>query len=72
MQCNCIEFIAAARCTVMQLRLDQTMRNFIFVDLEILFVVIQMGVARMKKSRLVYLLDLFGGRGEEGSAIWCV
>ena len=48
------------------------MRNFIFGDLEILFVVIPMGVAGLKKSRLVYLLDLVGERGEEGGAIWCV
>ena len=48
------------------------MRNFIFGDLEVLFVVIQMGVAGLKKSKLVCLLGLFGERGKEGGAIWCM
>ena len=32
----------------------------------ILLVVIRLGVSGLKKIRLVYLLDLFEGRGEKG------
>ena len=47
----------------------ETLRNYKKInsgDLEILLVVIQLGVAGLKKIRLVYLLDLFEGRGEKG------
>ena len=47
----------------MYLRLNQTMRTLTGGDLEIPLVVIQLGVTSLKKTRLVYLLDLFGGRG---------
>ena len=50
------------------LRLDQTTKNLTCGDLEILLVVIRLGETGLKKTRLVYLLDLFEGRGEEG---WC-
>ena len=43
-------------------------KNLICGDLEIPLVVIQLGVPGLKKARLLYLLDLFGERGEEG---WC-
>ena len=46
---------------VKQLRLDQTIRNLTCGDLEIPFVVIRLGVTGLKKTRLMYLLDLFEG-----------
>ena len=42
------------------------MRNLTSDDLGILLVVIRLGVTRLKKTRFVYLLDLFEGRGEKG------
>ena len=53
-------------CKLMWLRLDQTMRNLTSGDLGILLVVIQLRVTGMKKSKVLYLLDLFEGRGEKG------
>ena len=53
-------------CRLMWLRLDQTMRNLTSGDLGILLVVIQLRVTGMKKSKVLYLLDLFEGRGEKG------
>ena len=50
----------------MELRLNQTIRNLTCVDLEILLVVIRLGVTVLKKAWLVYLLDLFEERAEEG------
>ena len=61
-----MQFVAAGWCTRKWLRLSQTIRNLIFGDLGILLVVIRLGVARSKKTRVVYLLDLFEGRGEKG------
>ena len=61
-----MQFVAAGWCTRKWLRLYQTIRNLIFGDLGILLVVIRLGVARSKKTRVVYLLDLFEGRGEKG------
>ena len=46
--------------------LDQTMRNLTSGDLGILLVVIQLRVTGLKKTKVVYLLDLFEGRGEKG------
>ena len=51
---------------LMQLRLDQTMRNLTSGDLGMLLVVIQLRVTGLKKTKIVYLLDLFEGRGEKG------
>ena len=48
------------------MRLDQTIRNLICGYLEIALVVIRLGVTGLKKTWLVYLLDLFGEREEEG------
>ena len=48
------------------------MRNLICGDLEIPLVVIQMGVIGLKKTKLVYLLDFFWGKREEGGVISCV
>ena len=53
-------------CWLMWLRLDQTMRNLTSGDLGILLVVIQLRVTGLKKTKVVYLLDLFEGRGEKG------
>ena len=41
------------------------MRNLTSGDLGILLVVIQQGVTRLKRTKVVYLLDLFEGRGEK-------
>ena len=48
------------------------MRNLICRALEIPIVIIQMGITGLKKSGLVYLLDLFVGRGEESGVLLCV
>ena len=50
-------------------RLRQTIRNLIFGDVEILLVVIQLGVTRLKKTGFVYLWFLFGGKGRRGGVI---
>ena len=42
------------------------MRNITSGYLRILLVVIQLGVTGLKKVKVVYLLDLFEGRGEKG------
>ena len=49
-------------------RLDQTIRNLIFGDVKISFVVIQLGVTRLKKTGFVYLLVIVWRKGEKG---WC-
>ena len=46
--------------------LDQTIRNLICGDLEILLVVIRLAVTGLKKTGFMYLLDLFVGMGENG------
>ena len=45
---------------------DQTMRNLTSGDLGILLVLLQLRVTGLKKTKVVYLLDLFEGRGEKG------
>ena len=47
-------------------RLDQAIRNLIFGDAEILLVVIQLGVTRLKKTGFVYLLAIVWRKGGEG------
>ena len=42
------------------------MRNLTSGDLGILYVVVQLRVTGLKKTKLVYLLDLFERRGEQG------
>ena len=42
------------------------MRNLTSGDLGILLVVIQLRVTGLKKIKVLYLLDLFEGRGEKG------
>ena len=61
-----MEFVAAGSCARKWLRLYQTMRNLTSGDLGILLVVIQLGVTGLKKTKVVYLFDLFEGRGEKG------
>ena len=41
------------------------MTNLTFGDLGILLVVIQLRVSGLRKTKVVYLLDLFEGRGEK-------
>ena len=53
-------------CRLMSLSLDQSMRNLTSGHLGILLVVIQLKVTGLKKTKVVYLLDLFEGRGEKG------
>ena len=47
-------------------RLCQTIRNLIFGDVEILLVVIQLGVTRLKKTGFVYLLAVVWRKRGEG------
>ena len=47
-------------------RLDQTIRNLIFGDVKISFVVIQLGVTRLKKTGFVYLLAVVWRKRGEG------
>ena len=61
-----MEFMDAGWCTRKWLRLYQIIRNLTSGDMLILLVVIRLGVSGLKKIRLVYLLDLFEGRGEKG------
>ena len=61
-----MEFVAAGCCTKGWLRFDQTIRNFTSGDLGIPLVVSRRGVTGLKKTRVVYLLDLLERRGENG------
>ena len=65
-----MEFAAADLHTVKYLRLDPTIRDLTCRNLEILPVVVRLGVTRLKKTKLVYLLDLFGRRGKKKEG-WC-
>ena len=47
-------------------RLDQTIRNLIFGDVEISLVVIQLEVTGLKKTGFVYLLVIVWREGGEG------
>ena len=57
------QFGATGWCTVKHLRHNQTKRNLTCGDLEISLVVIGLGVTGPKKTRFLYFLDLFRGRG---------
>ena len=46
-------------------RLDLAIRNVIFGDAEISFVVIQLGVTRLKKTGFVYVLAVVWRKGGE-------
>ena len=65
-ECKCMESVDTGWCTKKWLRLYQTIRNLTTDDMGILLVVIQLGVTRLKRIRLMYLLDLFEGRVENG------
>ena len=60
-----MEFVATRLCTRKWLRLYQTKGNLTSAALGILLVVIRLGVTRLKMTRVVYLLQLFEGRGEK-------
>ena len=64
MDCRCMEFVAVGWCTRKWLRLYQTTRDLTSGDLGIALVVTRLGVTGLKKTRVVYLLDLFEGKGE--------
>ena len=51
-------------------RLDQSIRNLVFGDVEILLVVIQLGVTRLKKSGFVYLLVVVWRKRREGVVLF--
>ena len=51
-------------------RLDQSIRNLVFADVEILLVVIQLGVTRLKKSGFVYLLVVVWRKRREGVVLF--
>ena len=48
---------------------DQTIRNLTCGDLQISLMVIRLGVTGLKKTTIVYLLDLLGGRGRRDGMI---
>ena len=50
--------------------MDQTIRNLTYGDLGITLVVIRLGVTRLEKARVTYLLDLFEGRWEKEQRLW--
>ena len=65
-ECKCTELVAAGWCIGKWLRLYQTIVNLVPGNIGILLVVVRLGVAGLKKIRVMYLLDLFDGRGEKG------
>ena len=65
-ECKCTELVAASWCIGKWLRLYQTILNLVPGNIGILLVVVRLGVAGLKKIRVMYLLDLFEGRGEKG------
>ena len=65
-----MKFVAAGWCTRKRLRLYQTIKNNTSGDLGFPLVVIRLGVTGLKKTRVVYLLDLFEREeGRRGSVI---
>ena len=54
--------VAAGWCTRKWLRSDQTIRNLSYGNLGIPLVVIRLGVIGLRKTRVVYLLNLYEGR----------
>ena len=67
-----MEFAAVGLCEVKYLRLDQTIRNLTWGNLEISLMVVLLGVTGLKKTWFVFLLDLFGegGEGMVWSSVW--
>ena len=64
-----MQFVATGCCPRKWLRFNQTMRNLTSGDLGILVTVSRLGVTRLKKTRVVYLLDVFEGRGERMDSV---
>ena len=64
-----MKFVAAGCCTKKYLTFDQTIRDLTFDDLGISLVVSRLGVGGLKKTRVVYLLDLFQRRGEKMGSV---
>ena len=56
-----MELVAIGWCTTKWLRFNQTVRKLTSADLVILLAVIRLEVTRLRKTRVVYLLDLFEG-----------
>ena len=69
MNCKCMELAAAGWCTMSWLRFDQTVRNITSGDMGILFVVIQLGVTRLKKTRSCISWICLKEWGRRGTAI---
>ena len=61
-----MKFVAVGWYTRKWLRLYQTIRDLTSGDLGIPLVVIQLGITKLNKTRVVYLLDLFEGSGQKG------
>ena len=64
--CKCMEFVVTGCCTRNWLRFNQTIRYLTSGDLGIPLKVSRLGVTDLKKTRVVSLLHLFEGRGENG------
>ena len=55
--CKCMKFVAKGCCTRKWLRFDQTIRNLTSGDLGISLEVGRLGQFRLKKTKVVYLLE---------------
>ena len=60
-----MKFVVAGWCARKWFRINQATRNLISGDFGILLVAIQLGVTRLKKARVVHLLDLIKGNGQK-------
>ena len=64
--------VAASWCTTKWLRFCQTIRNLTSGDLVIALMVIRPGVNGLRKTRVMYLLDMFEGtRKKERCDLLC-
>ena len=55
--CKCMEFVATGWRIVKKLRLNQTIGNLSYGDLEIPLLLIRLGVTGLRKTGLEFLLD---------------
>ena len=62
---KCMELVVAGWCTRKLLRFDQIIRNLTSGDCGISLLLIRLGVTGLRKTRVVYFLDLFEGRAEK-------
>ena len=62
---KCMELVVAGWCTRKWLRFDQIIRNLTSGDCGISLLLIRLGVTGLRKTRVVYFLDLFEGRAEK-------